>query len=76
MSNEGSGTQKSPTWALVDKIEALTGNGWSQERRAEVADLIREHRFEQTHFVVERIQRLVRESGNKELSEKVHLGKY
>jgi len=69
-------TGKSPTWELVEKIEALTGQGWSQEKRAAVADMIREYRFDQIAFVTERIQKLVRESGNKELSEKLHTGKY
>lgn len=67
---------KSPTWILVDAIEALTGQGWSQEKRAAVADLIREYRFDQNAFIIERIQKLVRESGNRELSEKIHTGKY
>lgn len=67
---------KSPTWILVEAIEALTGNGWTQEKRSEVADLIRAYRFEQTTAVVARIQKLVRESGNTVLTEKIYTGKY
>lgn len=66
----------SETWKLVSKIEGLTESGWDQSKRSEVADLIREYRFSQTSFVIARIQKLVRESGNTELSEKVYMGKY
>jgi hypothetical protein len=73
---EPSSSGKSATWKLVDAIEALTGSGWNQEKRGEVADLIRAYRFDQTSAVVARIQKLIRESGNVELSEKVYTGKY
>jgi len=67
---------KSATWTLVDAIEALTTSGWNQEKRGAVADLIRAYRFEQTGSVVERIQKLIRESGNVALTEKIYTGKY
>lgn len=67
---------KSATWNLVDQIEAMTESGWSQEKRGAVADLIRAYRFEQTGAVVARIQKLVRESGNAVLTEKIYTGKY
>jgi hypothetical protein len=67
---------KSATWNLVDQIEALTASGWDQAKRGAVADLIRAYRFEQTSAVVARIQKLVRESGNAALTEKIYTGKY
>ena len=67
---------KSATWLLVDAIETKTSTGWSQEKRAEVADLIRAYRMEQTGFGVLRIQKRVREAGDQNLSEKIHYGKY
>lgn len=67
---------KSATWKLVDDIEALTVSGWDQEKRSTVADLIRAYRFEQTGAVVARIQKLIRESGNVALTEKIYTGKY
>lgn len=67
---------KSATWLLVDAIEALTSTGWNQEKRSQVADLIRGYRLEQTGAVVERIQKLIRESGHAALTEKIYTGKY
>jgi hypothetical protein len=67
---------KSATWILVEAIESLTSTGWTQEKRAEVADLIRAYRSDQTGHVVLRIQKLVKESGNKALSEKIYFGKF
>lgn len=71
-----SSSGQSPTWALVHVIEALTATGWNQEKRSEVADLLRAYRFEQVGAVVARIQKLVRESGNAALTEKIYTGKY
>lgn len=73
---EVSPPSKSATWALVAEIEALTAKGWNQEKRSEVADLIKAYRFEQTGAVIARIQKLVRESGNPVLTEKIYTGKY
>jgi hypothetical protein len=67
---------KSPTWILVEQIEEKTASGWDQGKRGEVADLIRAYRFEQVGAVVARIQKLVRESGNAALTEKIYTGKY
>ena len=69
-------SNKSATWMLVAEIEALTPAGWDQEKRSQVADLIRSYRFEQTGAVVARIQKLIRESGNAALTEKIYTGKY
>ena len=69
---------KSETWLLVDAIEALTKAGWDQEKRSQVADLIREYRFAQNAFQKERILTVIRETGpaNKELTEKIYMGKF
>jgi hypothetical protein len=67
---------KSATWILVDEIEKLTNSGWSQEKRAEVADLIRAYRTEQTGHVIMRIQKLARDLGDTKLSEKIYFGKF
>lgn len=72
----GTGFPKSATWSLVDAIEALTGSGWNQEKRGEVADLIRAYRADQTGHVILRIQKMVRETGDKALSEKIYYGKF
>lgn len=76
LTGETASTGKSATWILVDAIEALTPGGWNQEKRSAVADLIRAYRFEQTGSVVARIQKLIRESGNAVLTEKIYTGKY
>jgi hypothetical protein len=75
-SEETPSAGKSATWTLVSEIESLTASGWNQEKRGAVADLIRAYRFEQTGAVVARIQKLVRESGNSVLTEKIYTGKY
>lgn len=67
---------KSATWKLVDDIEELTKGGWTQGKRGEVADLIRVYRHDQTGSVIQRIQKLARESGATGLSEKIYNGKY
>lgn len=66
----------SETIQLATDIEMLTGSAWTQGQRYEVAELIRKYRFNQVGSVVARIQQLVRETGNKELSEKVFMGKF
>jgi len=66
----------SETVQLVIDIEMLTGSSWGQGQRHEVAELIRKYRFNQVGSVLLRIQKLVRESGNNELSEKIFMGKY
>lgn len=54
----------------------MTSGGWSQEKRGEVADLIRAYRADQTGHVILRIQKLIRETGDKQLSEKIYYGKF
>jgi hypothetical protein len=66
----------SETVQLVLDIELMTGSAWTQVQRHEVAELIRRYRFNQVGSVLLRIQQLVRESGNKELSEKIYTGKF
>jgi hypothetical protein len=66
----------SETVQLVLDIEMLTCSAWTQVQRHEVAELIRRYRFNQVGSVLLRIQQLVRESGNKELSEKIYTGKF
>ena len=76
MATSPSDPGKSETWRLVDAIEELTKSGWNQEKRSQVADLIREHRFAQNAFQKERILTAIRETGNKELTEKIYMGKF
>lgn len=66
----------SETVQLVIDIEMFTASAWTQVQRFEVAEMIRKYRFNQVGSVLLRIQALVRESGNVELSEKVFMGKY
>jgi hypothetical protein len=66
----------SETVQLVIDIEMFTGSAWTQVQRFEVAEMIRKYRFNQVGSVLLRVQTLVRESGNTELSEKIYTGKY
>lgn len=66
----------SDTVQLVLDIELMTGSAWTQGQRYEVGEVIRKYRFNQVGSVVMRIQQLVRESGNKELTDKVYMGKF
>jgi hypothetical protein len=66
----------SETVQLVIDIEFMTGSKWTQEQRYEVAEMIRKYRFNQIGSVLLRVQAMVRESGNKELSEKIYTGKF
>lgn len=68
--------KQSATVELVAAIERLVAGGWDQVKRHEAAELVRAYRFEQVAAVLQRVQTLIRESGNKELSEKVFLGKF
>jgi hypothetical protein len=66
---------KSLTEKLAADIEMLTGACWGRAQRAEICEMIRRYRFEAVSSVLARIQKLVRDSGNAELSEKIFLGK-
>lgn len=68
--------KQSATVQLATDIELLTGSCWGQEQRHEVAELIRKYRFEQVAAVLARVQKLVRESGNPELTSKIYMGKF
>lgn len=79
MGTEGSEVppvRMSATVQLATAIEVLVEGGWTQEKRHEIAEMIRAYRFEQVSSVLARIQKLVRESGNAALSEKLYLGKF
>lgn len=67
---------QSATVILATEIELMTGSAWSQEDRHLVAEAIRKYRFEQVSAVLLRVHALVKESGNKELSEKIYMGKF
>lgn len=69
-------SSKSHTEKLASDIESLTGACWGREQRLEVAEMIRKYRFEQVTAVLARISKLVRESGDAELSEKIVMGKF
>jgi hypothetical protein len=74
---EGDSTIKhSATVNLATQIEVMTGSTWNQEKRFLVAELIRKYRFEQVGSVLLRIQTLIRETGNKDLSEKIFMGRF
>ncbi len=68
--------KKSHTEKLVLDIEALTGASWTQEQRSAVSDLIRQYRFEQVSGVLAGITKMVKDSGDTELSEKIAMGNF
>lgn len=67
---------KSHTEKLASDIEALTGACWGREQRLEVAEMIRKYRFQQVAAVLARISKLVKDSGDVELSEKIVMGNF
>jgi hypothetical protein len=75
-SSEVPPVRMSATVQLATAIEMLTESGWTQEKRHEVAEMIRAYRFEQVGAVMARVQKLVRESGSAALSEKIFMGKF
>lgn len=66
--------KKSSTEQLAADIEMLTGACWGREQRLEVTEMIRKYRFHQVTSVLSRVSKLVHESGDFELSEKILLG--
>jgi hypothetical protein len=68
-------SKKSSTERLAADIEMMTGAMWGREQRLEICELIRKYRFLEVSAVLGRIQKLVRESGNVDLSDKIFLGK-
>lgn len=66
---------KSATEKLASDIEMITGAIWGREQRLEVCDMIRKYRFNQVGAVLARISKLVHETGELELSEKIAMGK-
>jgi hypothetical protein len=75
-SQKGAPIKQSATVQLATDIEMLTGSSWGQEQRYEVAELIRKYRFDAVSAVLSRINKLVRESGDAALSEKIYMGKF
>lgn len=67
---------QSATVQLVTEIELMTGSSWTQDQRYEVAELVRKYRFLQVSAVLARVQKLVRESGDTVLSEKIYMGRF
>lgn len=68
--------KKSHTEKLAVDIEMLTGSSWTREQRSAVSDLIRQYRFEQVSGVLSGISKMVKDSGDTELSEKIIMGKF
>jgi hypothetical protein len=68
--------KKSHTDKLALDIEKLTGSSWTPELRSAVSDLIRQYRFEQVSGVLAGISKMVKDSGDTELSEKIVMGKF
>lgn len=67
--------EQSATVKLATDIEMMTGSTWTEFQRAEVAELIRKYRFDQVSAALSRVQKMVRDSGATELSEKIFMGK-
>lgn len=68
--------KKSHTEKLALDIEALTGSSWTLEQHRAISDLIRQYRFEQIAGVLAGISKMVKDSGDTELSEKIAMGKF
>jgi hypothetical protein len=68
--------KRSHTEKLALDIEMLTGSSWTREQRSAVSDLIRQYRFEQVSGVLVGISKMVKDSGDTELSEKIIMGKF
>lgn len=68
--------KKSHTEKLALDIEILTGSSWTREQRSAVSDLIRQYRFEQVSGVLAGIAKMVKDSGDTDLSEKIIMGKF
>ena len=68
-------SKKSATEQLASDIETLTGACWGREQRLEISEMIRKYRFSQISAVLSKISKLVHETGELELSEKIALGK-
>lgn len=68
-------SKKSDTEQLAADIETLTGACWGREQRLEVCEMIRKYRFGQITAVLSKISKLVHDTGELELSEKIAMGK-
>lgn len=69
-------TKKTETEQLASDIETLTGACWGREQRSEICDMIRKYRFGQIAAVLAKVSKLVHETGELELSEKIAVGKF
>lgn len=63
--------KKSATETLISEIEVLTGQIFSPEQRLEIGERIRKYRFDQVAKALVNVKKLVLESGNPELSERI-----
>jgi hypothetical protein len=63
--------KKSSTKDLASDIERILGACWSPQQRLEIEDLIRQYRFVNVSAAMERIRKLLRDTGHEDLSEKI-----
>jgi hypothetical protein len=63
--------KKSSTKDLASDIERMTGGAWTPKQRAEIEDLIRQYRFLNVNAALDRIRKLLKDSGHDDLSEKI-----
>lgn len=69
-------SKKSETEQLAADIEMMTGACWGREQRNEICEMIRKYRFSQISAVLAKIAKLVHDTGELELSEKIAVGKF
>lgn len=62
---------KSSTKDLAGDIERIAGSCWTPKQRAEIEDLIRQYRFLNVSAALERIRKLLKDTGHDDLSEKI-----
>lgn len=65
--------KQSETDRLVTEIELMTGSSWTQDQRISVGDRIRQYRFDQLAMAAEKVQKIVKESGDTDLSNKIFI---
>lgn len=63
--------QRSTTKDLASDIERVIGGCWSPKQRSEIEDLIRQYRFINVSEALERIRKLLKDTGHNDLSEKI-----
>lgn len=65
----------SDTEKLVTAIELMTGSAWTQDQRSQVADLVRQYRFNQLSAAWDKIKGIVKDGTDTDLSNKIFVGK-